>query len=200
MKKLMIAAAIVCAAAMSQAANIKWTSSAAGYAIDPTSVSGKDNGSYSVGSSKLMTKVGTLNYVLTIYESGSDTVVDTLSGTVGFGSTGKYQITSTATKMDFSTTYDYVLSITGFQSDIRALGANVAATDGKDGTYDYTAAQIAWTAEGSLTTPKSGAYQLTDLPGSFNVTGITFTAAPEPTSGLLLLIGVGALALRRRRA
>ena len=31
-------------------------------------------------------------------------------------------------------------------------------------------------------------------------TVMSWTAAPEPTSGLLLLIGVGALALRRRRA
>ena len=207
MKKLMIAAAIVCAATMSQAVAFKWQSSDEGMAIAVDSIKGKGNGNYSVGSTS-MDGVGTFTYVLSIYAEGTygtedQKLIGSTSGDVAFNSSsgkwtfgGNKDVSGTVV----NTTYDYVLAITGSQSNIRALGDKVAATDGNDGTYDYTAAQLAWTAEGSIKTKSSGATQLTDLPTSFQVSGITFTAAPEPTSGLLLLIGVGALALRRRRA
>ena len=207
MKKLMIAAAIVCAAVTSQAVAFKWQSSAAGYAIDPSSISGKDNGDYSVGTKTLMTKVGSFNtFMLTIYEAGTygteaENKIGSATGSVTFGGTGKYQFSSVdIAGTEASTTYDYVLSIIGYQSDIRALGEVPGKQGDVDGTYDYSAASLGWTTAGQIKTKSNGATSITDLPTSFQVTGITFTAAPEPTSGLLLLIGVGALALRRRRA
>ena len=36
--------------------------------------------------------------------------------------------------------------------------------------------------------------------GAFSPTGWTSSAMPEPTSGLLLLVGAGLLGLRRKRA
>ena len=203
MKKLMIAAAIVCAAAMAQAVTFKWASSDAGYAIDPSSIKGKDNGNYSVGSTTGMDAVGTFTYILTIYSAQDGTMVGSVNGDVTFGAAnGKYQFSATDVEgTSKSTAYKYVLEITGSQSDIRALGEVAGKQGDVDGTFDYSAASLYWSSGmKDITTKSSGATSITDLPTSFQVTGITFTAAPEPTSGLLLLLGVGALALRRRRA
>ena len=54
-------------------------------------------------------------------------------------------------------------------------------------TFTYSAIQSYLSPTGGMATPASGAYTVS-----------SFTAVPEPTSGLLLLLGVAGLALRRK--
>ena len=73
---------------------------------------------------------------------------------------------------------------------------NNSAAD--DATY------YAYTAIGSITISEGGANAGINF-GTFDAAtsttgGWTSTAVPEPTSGLLMLVGLGALALRRKRA
>ena len=71
-----------------------------------------------------------------------------------------------------------------------------------DGSYDGGKA-VTWTAAtdvtGSMYTPPSAGTTLTITAASFTNTG-TIASVPEPTSGILLLIGMAGLALRRKRA
>ena len=70
----------------------------------------------------------------------------------------------------------------------------------KDGTMDYL---IANKAESNINTAGKGT-NITNLAKNLGGTGGTaltgWTAVPEPTSGLLLLLGMAGLALKRKRA
>ena len=90
-----------------------------------------------------------------------------------------------------STEYEYILTITGTQSDLAARG--------KDGIYDYSGATMTAEIRGTVTTISTGLTSFSSTtPTSWTVSGIE--GVPEPTSGLLMLVGLAGLALRRKRA
>ena len=158
MKKLMIAAAIVCAAVMSQAATYKWAANGVKGPLE-------DSGLYT-GSAVLHIFVGK-----SAGEIGSEFLVNDA------GSMSAGVITLTAqpglTKDEYYTAF-YTMETT---------------IDGK--TYMFQS--------GNKT--GKGLDEGKDLQFNFTSTGSwTPVAVPEPTSGLLLLLGVAGLALRRRRA
>jgi len=193
MKKLMIAAAIVCAAAVSQAATFNWTSDARAFGVSPASVT--DNGNYKASTAKAdRIDKCSLTYLLTIYAAGTDTLIGTQSGSVvedsGYFSTSGIEV---AAAKD-GTTYDYVLTITGTQNSLTAKG--------QVGDYDYSAAKISTQISGTITTDPMGATALvTDVPTTWAVSDITKKEpepTPEPTSAMLMLLGVAGLALRRK--
>ena len=170
MKKLMIAAAIVCAAAFANAATINWSTDYLN-SNDGTDIYSMTENGY------------TYNAVLSII--GPDGAID--SGTYDpAGEWGAWYGTTDAGELN--TQYTAKLVITE-SKDGKALATLTAegvfmssASDSFDTTIDFS------TGNGFSS-------------GSFigNGTG-KWVAAPEPTSGLLMLLGVAGLALRRRRA
>ena len=191
MKKIAIAAAVICIAAISQAATFDWASSSVRlYGV--TSASVLDNGTYAASSASAdrADKVCTLTYLLTILDG--DTVIGTATGDVKYGTLGKLGTTGMeVAAAQYGKTYNYVLTLTGTQSNLSGRGV--------DGDFDYSGATLTAEISGTVTTAAMGVTLLPETaPTSWTVSGIT--AVPEPTSGLLMLVGLAGLALRRRRA
>ena len=194
MKKIVIAVAIALTAFMSQAAQIKWVTSGNLLGVDTTAVDG--NGDYSAAGNILKNN-STLNFTLQMFTAGTEDLVDSVSAAVKYA-TGRSSVScnwaETANVLAQGTTYDYILTITGSQSDLRALGV----VDGKD----YSAAIISAQVSGTMTTARMGPTTLKQDIATWMVSGVVPVAPviPEPTTGLLVLLGLSCLALKRKRA
>ena len=179
MKKLMIAAAIVCAAALSQAASFTWaTDSVGAIGADDLAAGLAANKSYAADSGNDLDTAGwTVAYQLVLSYGGQ---TDTLTGTVATDglSGGIYDDTMASELVVAGRDIDYTLTFTS------------SIVDGKDAPWDVTSNVMS----GTWHADDSG-----DIGFSAGVAS-SWTTAPEPTSGLLLLLGVGALALKRKRA
>ena len=195
MKKLMIAAATVCAAVAAQAASIMWGgdialqdgvnavgvgstaylirgASAAGAAVTKITVDGTDLSKWTTDTGAAVVS----SYVLTALDAESNYRFESLYEIGGAADAGYYSL----------------VVVNG--------GAGV---DGATGAY-------AFAGQNTLTDPTSGAtvdltigdYWATGATfiGQSGYSAVSFAAAPEPTSGLLLLLGMAGLALRRKRA
>ena len=167
MKKLMMAVAIVCAAAVSQAATVSWSTD------------------YLVGSNNEMiyAQDDSMSYVATIlFSDGATTTCEA-------GDWGDWS--GTGESFDYAVgTYTATLTITEYKNGV----ANATLTG--SGTF---------TLLGEADKPAETVLGFSDGQGFSNFSGFgdgtdQWQSVPEPTSGLLLLIGVAGLALRRRRA
>ena len=175
MKKLIIAAAIVCAATISQAAAVGWTAMNAA-----TDFRGGDYSVFVIG----LNGVTSANQIQAIVAAGG---LDS-AASYAFFAGGDVASNGAASK---GPAVNPIKEITYSGSGTDTYNAFIVMqnADGNKGAYTANASiSLANNTDGK-----------TFLFG--NIAGATtFAVAPEPTSGLLLLLGVAGLALRRRRA
>ena len=204
MKKLMIAAAVAMVAVASQAVQAVWGS---GYFLQPDAngaLTGIEwNGTkWIIDNTAKITTAGAVEAF--VWESTKD---------LTFSSGDLYKWYSEGKQ---GTPFEGITALTATSANGAANVNSAINWDTKADAYAailYVYTDVAnnkvWYQEndfaGQIGTSKTTFNLLSDFVGGGNLntesqTLNSWTAAPEPTSGLLLLIGVGALALRRRRA
>ena len=200
MKKLMIAAAIVCAAAMSQAASISWSTGSIGF----------DGKGSELGTSTAIPVNGRVSAYLFTFDSKD----------AYEGYTTAAQLFAAAVLTDAAAeNYGYGSTLTGatfVDAWNNVEGSSIPFVDGDadPGTTVYAATIITYDQDGDgkidyysantfdVTVEQKGAVNAAAALAWGDGTATTWqtTAVPEPTSGLLLLLGVAGMALRRRHA
>ena len=200
MKKLMIAAAIVCAAAVSQAASINWNVGGATWkrdgGADPTAKMTMyliDASAWSTIESAI--KNGARSF--TVEDTGILDVAQTSNNTKGQVSTRTATPMKTITtdpfvqqpKLTPGTSYDFSYLVIDGDKYFASASIPQQAYDPADATYSDVK---------SITFGNS---QFSGTESNPTLSGGWQTAAvPEPTSALLLLLGVAGVALKRKRA
>ena len=193
MKKLIIVAAIAASALVSQAASFDWVTGSKAYSIAADTITaGLSAGHYGVGSnnaSSMSNQISSFGatwaYEITL-TSGSNS--DVINGTLtsgDFSSRAIYATGLSSTIWDSATsespiTVDYSIVITGTLKD----GKNVEWTL----TSDAIVGQVDFAGIGDIAFSTA------------TPSGWTAASVPEPTSGLLMLLGMAGLALKRKRA
>lgn len=182
MKKLLMAAAVVCAVASVHAAAIDWTASKVYDAVQ-TAAQGKN-----------VAANGWLGYVIMAADYSTVTA-DLLAGkTDSLVSKHVGPVKNTTNKGAFNASEASGNVASGEQS-FYLIVLNSATVDGA--TSYASSAMVTTAIDASLDT--TIAFQSMEN-ATKNVSSWTAVGAPEPTSGLLLLLGVAGLALKRKRA
>lgn len=185
MKKLMIAAAVAVLGISVNAASYTWTAANSAYYVGVDSQYNEFDG-YGVYLFDLNALSMTASDVTTSLAGGTDILESALASTSiteGYA----YEMSSTAlTLATGKGTPEYInalaVLVTSDEKFFTAQEINVKVTSAVESGGADLGAEFAMSA-----LPASGAEGWTQV-------------APEPTSGLLLLVGVAGLALRRRRA
>ena len=191
MKKLMIALAAVAVAAVTQAASVDWSVANNSWTLNDGSKAAKGYTVYLIdGSTALDTIAAAINSTTGAFDADQSWVFDSSVTANAKGSVASK--TATTDKLTRGTEYNFsVLMIDagaegGPKYMVSATSTQTAYLSGTD-----EAMGIAFTSD------RLGANALT-----YNATSAAngWAAVPEPTSGLLMLLGMAGLALRRRRA
>ena len=182
MKKLMVLVAAIALACAGQAATVDWKLNVAGqgaaWSAAGAYVLAFTGSAYDAGI-KLLTVTGSDNMASDL---GAYALVGNGSSQVAVGSNRGTATTSSAISTGVTGDKMFWVVFTEGSMDAKSAIQWTAATDVS--AYDYEAGN-----------PSPGTFTFTSVPN----TG-TIASVPEPTSGILLLIGMAGLALRRKRA
>lgn len=188
MKKLMIIAAVVCAAIASQAASFNWKTGAANqvYVMNTTD--------------KLST--GTA-YLFDAAAVTQQTVIDAFLAGTSIATLSSIDNSSVASGVIAAKTGADMFDWGNPGQTLNAYFAVLANVEGQDYLYLSTTANGGALESGftTLQFKEKATSQLAamDASAGFQTAG-WYQSVPEPTSGLLMLLGMAGLALRRRRA
>ena len=173
MKKILIVAAFALCSAIAQAGAVNWNVNA---------IQGPGGTSAAAGW-LVQVYVSTVDYSYEAAKGGTIAAWD--SGTTAAAGT-TFRVADSGTQAD-GTTVSYYAVI--YDAATVAAAQNYIVSDNMSVTAPAT---------GALANMSFGAMTATTTANKF--LNSSWTAVPEPTSGLLLLLGVAGLALRRRRA
>ena len=186
MKKLMVAALVAVAAACANAASIKWSCTGVG-----------NTGTIYNGTAEKLTTVAgvytaylfdtaTLSQadVLTALRSGSDIASLTSIGTAGVNASSKIAATMT-TYGESNVAYNFYMAIVNDDKVYLSQIVNATALAVGDTTVSFAA---------RTNTASKNNFGM----GDYSAAG-WYQTVPEPTSGLLLLLGMAGLALKRKQ-
>ncbi len=185
MKKLIIMTALICVAVMSHAASIDWSVSTRSWTLADGSKAASGTTVYLInGTTALDTIAAAVNLGASAITSAdwyyASSATDNTNGRVS-------SLTSDSDSLTAGTEYNFsVLIVDGDKYMVSAAAQQNAYNPAKEEPLP-----IAFTS--SMFNANS---QTASVAGAVN----GWAPVPEPTSGLLLLIGMGALALRRKRA
>ena len=189
MKKLMIALAAVAVAAVAQAARVDWSVSANSWFLSDGTTKA------AIGTSVYLINAASWSTIEAAIQGGATSFTTSDTGILAVGSTANAKglvssSTASSSSLAAGTTYDfaYLVFDTRDTSDVKYFASTSiarAAYDPTDATYSE-ATTVQFTASQYSNTGLSGGWQS--------------AAVPEPTSGLLMLLGMAGLALRRKRA
>ena len=188
MKKLMVAAAIIMAAAVSQAASFDWKTAKSGGAVNAF-----ESGSL-VASTAYIFAADQASAIVAAFAAGNDWTT---------GSLDSSSITTAGKIAAKDTKFEYGGS--GVAATINAIFAFSETVEGKDYLYVSTVGTANGPATGSETitfTEGGVSTALNDATKGYSAAGwynVASSPIPEPTSGLMLLLGVAGLALRRKQ-
>ena len=194
MKKLMIIATVAIAAIAANASNVKWGTTS-GQALDYTT-EGQEG-----------LKDGTAYLVLLSNQPGA--YANVTAATAALPDIDAFKTVDGVFTQKSITDAGGIIFRTGdLANGMYTPAAAEAITTGPNGTGKYYAYMVAIGSDGQSLALSNTANEFNLISATTPVSkwwnpannAFSYAVAPEPTSGLLLLLGVAGLALRRRRA